>query len=323
MTRAAVLGSPIAHSLSPVLHRAAYAALGLTAWTYEAVDMTPDRLPAFLDGLDSSWAGLSLTMPLKATVIPLLDEVSPLARTVGAVNTVVVRPSTRPAPVATGPAAPRAGPAPSLARAVRLVGDNTDVPGLAAVLATHGVTAPRHPVVLGAGSTAASALAALASLGVSVARVFARRPGAAADALAPVAERLGLHLEVAPWPDDSPEGGVLRTALVDADVVIATTPAGTTDAVAAQLAESARSGHLPPPSSLLVDVVYSPWPTRLADVWASAGAPVAGGLELLVQQAARQVPMFTGMDVDPDELVPTLLQAGLSALASTSTGSSE
>jgi hypothetical protein len=88
--RAAVLGRPIAHSLSPPLHRAAYEALGLD-WTYDAVECGEDDLPALLDGLDASWAGLSLTMPLKQAVLPLLDEVSDLARDVAAANTVVLR----------------------------------------------------------------------------------------------------------------------------------------------------------------------------------------------------------------------------------------
>ena len=108
--RAAVLGHPVAHSLSPTLHRAAYEALGLTGWRYDAVDVTEDELPAFVAGLDASWAGLSLTMPLKQTVIPLLDHVEPLAEVVGAVNTVL------------------------FAGRGTLVGANTDVYGIVAAL---------------------------------------------------------------------------------------------------------------------------------------------------------------------------------------------
>ena len=85
-----MLGHPIDHSLSPVLHRAAYSALGLD-WTYDRIDVTGDGLPALLDSLDASWVGLSLTMPLKHDVLPLLDEVDPVAH-------------------ATGAARPRAGP---------------------------------------------------------------------------------------------------------------------------------------------------------------------------------------------------------------------
>ena len=87
--RAAVLGHPIEHSLSPVLHRAAWAALGLD-WTYDRIDVVGADLPAFLDSLDESWVGLSLTMPLKRDVLPLLDEIDDIARATGAVNTVLL-----------------------------------------------------------------------------------------------------------------------------------------------------------------------------------------------------------------------------------------
>ena len=87
--RCAVLGRPIAHSLSPAMHRAAYARLELD-WTYDACEVGEQDLPAFVAGLDDSWRGLSLTMPLKRAVLPLLDEVSPVASQVGAANTVVL-----------------------------------------------------------------------------------------------------------------------------------------------------------------------------------------------------------------------------------------
>jgi shikimate dehydrogenase len=157
--RAAVLGHPIEHSLSPVLHRAAYAELGLD-WEYDRIDMTGDQLAGFLDGLDGSWAGLSLTMPLKLDVLALLHEVDPVAASTRSVNTVVLR-------------------------AGRRVGHNTDVAGI--VSSVRGATAagalPGRPsaTVLGAGATARSAIAALAEMGVSTVSVLARRPDAADD----------------------------------------------------------------------------------------------------------------------------------------------
>ena len=118
--KAAVLGAPIAHSLSPVLHRAAYQALGLTGWSYEAIECDAARLPAVLDGCGPQWAGLSLTMPLKRAVLPLLDETDPLAREVGAANTVVF----------TGG---------------RRHGHNPDVPGMIAALAGAGLAPAAGP----------------------------------------------------------------------------------------------------------------------------------------------------------------------------------
>ena len=147
--RAAVLGSPIAHSLSPVLHRAAYARLGLAGWSYGRHEVDEAALPGFLDTLGRAdgpedrggdWAGLSLTMPLKRVVIPLLDEADPTALAVNAVNTLIFR-----------------------ADGARY-GANTDVAGLAAALRERGVGSVGGAAVLGAGATAGSALAALSGL---------------------------------------------------------------------------------------------------------------------------------------------------------------
>ena len=87
--RCAVLGSPIAHSLSPVLHRAAYAHLGLD-WTYDAVEVGSPGLQAFVESLDESWRGLSLTMPLKRAVVPLVDSLDEWAQLAGAANTLLL-----------------------------------------------------------------------------------------------------------------------------------------------------------------------------------------------------------------------------------------
>ncbi|HLZ37110.1 MAG TPA: shikimate dehydrogenase [Mycobacteriales bacterium] len=251
--RAAVLGKPIAHSLSPVLHRAAYAALGLD-WDYALVECDEAGLPAFLAGLGDEWAGLSLTMPLKKAVLPLLDEVSPLARQVGAANTVLF---------------------PDGARHGARRGDNTDVPGMVAALRDRGVHSVHRALVLGAGATAASALAALREVGEYEPRVAVRDPARARDLLA-AAERLGVRPHLVPWHTADPR---------DADLVLATTPAGVADALA----------DAPwPPGTALFDVVYAPWPTRAASAASSASAVVVGGLDLLVQQAALQVTLMTG-----------------------------
>ena len=153
--KAAVLGSPIAHSLSPVLHRAAYQALGLSDWTYQAIECDEAGLPALLAGCGPDWAGLSLTMPLKRAVLPLLDHLEPLAAQVGAANTVVFTGGLR-------------------------HGHNTDVPGMIAALA--GAAAPVLPpapaavLILGGGATARSALAAVHGLGAGEAAVAGRDP---------------------------------------------------------------------------------------------------------------------------------------------------
>ena len=125
--RAAVLGSPVGHSLSPALHRAAYRALGLAGWTYEAIECDEARLPALLGGCGPDWAGLSLTMPLKRAVLPLLDTAEPLAADVGAANTVIFAAGAR-------------------------HGHNTDVPGMITALAAAGVSGSGPVLILGAGA---------------------------------------------------------------------------------------------------------------------------------------------------------------------------
>jgi len=122
--RAAVLGSPVAHSLSPALHRAAYRGLHLAGWSYDAIECDEQGLPALLDSLGPEWAGLSLTMPLKRAVLPLLDDVEPLVAEVGAANTVVFTDGQR-------------------------RGFNTDVGGIVTALRQAGVTTGGNVLVLG------------------------------------------------------------------------------------------------------------------------------------------------------------------------------
>ena len=278
--RAAVLGHPIAHSLSPALHRAAYAALGLEAWRYDAVDVTSEQLPGFVAGLDGSWAGLSLTMPLKQTVLPLLDHLEPLAEVVGAVNTVLVQGSGR----GVGGGA-RAG------RPV-LAGANTDVYGivtalrerLPAVAASSGTPVRRTAAVLGAGATAAATLAALAQLGCPTPVVYVRSLG-----------RIGPLMRAAHRMGVEPRYALLDTAAAEigfADLVVSTLPARAADDVAARLgADVGRS----PVTGVLLDVVYEPRPTALVAAWERAGGAVVGGERMLLHQAVEQVRLMTGV----------------------------
>lgn len=261
--RAAVLGRPIAHSLSPTLHRAAYAALGLVDWQYEAVEVDEAGLPAFLAGLDPGWAGLSLTMPLKRVVRPHLVRVSPLADQVGAVNTVLVT-------------------------ADGLTGANTDVHGIVAAVGEAGLHRVRTGHVLGAGATACSAVAALRDLGCDRAVVHARDPGRAAELLA-AAERLGVGVELAGLADDD-----LRRAAA-ADLVVSTVPGDAADGFAGP---STAAGV----RAVLLDVVYHPWPTALAASWAAAGGTVVSGFAMLLHQAAEQVRLMTGAQPPLDRM---------------------
>ncbi|MDP1878742.1 MAG: shikimate dehydrogenase [Actinomycetota bacterium] len=265
--RAGVLGSPIAHSLSPTLHRAAYVSLALD-WDYRGYEVDEARLPGFLAGLDATWAGLSLTMPLKESVIGLLDSIDPVAAAVRAVNTVL-------------PAEPK--------RRGTLAwhGTNTDVIGMVESLQRAGLAGrPTTASVIGAGATARSAVAALALLGVTEVTVYARRREAADD-VAVVASTLGLAAHAAgPLPD---------AEALSADVVVAALP-GDAGAPWAPLAPAA--------SGALLDVSYHPWPTALASAW---GSPVvASGRDLLLWQAVEQVRLMTGRDPDAEAMSAAL-----------------
>jgi shikimate dehydrogenase len=257
--RAAVLGHPVAHSLSPALHRAAYRELGLD-WDYQALDVTAEDLAGLLGSLDAGWVGLSLTMPLKEAVLPLLTGLDDLARRVGSVNTVLL-----------GPDGSRRGL-------------NTDVTGLVQVLAGAEVPAAGHATVLGGGATARSALAALAARGTAAVTCGVRRSDQGRRLVALGAE-LGIAVQVVAFAQAA-------DTLVG-DLVVSAVPAGAADRLAASV--PARPGTL-------VDVVYAPWPTRLAAAWGEADGHVVGGLELLVHQAQAQVELMTGRRVSTDLL---------------------
>jgi shikimate dehydrogenase len=246
--QAAVLGHPIAHSLSPVLHRAAYEHLGLP-WTYEAIDVDADGLPAFLDALDDSWVGLSLTMPLKEAVLPRLHTRTALVERAQAANTVVIEHG-------------------------RLHGHNTDIPGMVAALAEAGIDAAHTATLLGTGATARSALLAVAELGVTSAAVVGRSTTDLAR-MTTLGALVGVDVVHVSWSDAG--------SAMSHDLVISTVPASVAAAVAT---------NLPSDAGTLFDVLYEPWPTSLAEAWATRG-PVIGGLDLLVHQARLQVELMT------------------------------
>lgn len=281
LRRAYVLGHPIAHSLSPALHRAAYAYLGEANLEYDRRDTLPDDLPAIMRGVRNPAgteeapyiAGLSVTMPLKTAVIQYCDELSETARVTGAVNTVYPR-------------------------GEKVLGDNTDVIGIVNAL-LHAGLKPNperdEPAVIGGGATAISALTALHKLGYRRASVYARslhKLGSVQEA----ADRLGVQLEqisLADLPQNLAERGH--------HPVISTLPAHAADEWASQLSglKGASATHQP----VLLDVAYNPWPSVLASAWEANGGTVVSGLEMLLYQAVEQVLLFTDCTLQPAELL--------------------
>lgn len=190
MKRAAVLGKPISHSLSPVIHNSGYQESGLE-FSYSAIECDSPDLAGFVAGLGPEWVGLSLTMPLKEVALEVADSVSDIARAVGAANTLVRKEDGG------------------------WHADNTDVAGMVTAL---GAVKPKSVAILGAGGTARAALGAAAQLKVKRVVLFARRPSEAAAELEPVAQALRLSLLCHAWSE------IARAA--QHDVVISTVPKG-------------------------------------------------------------------------------------------------
>ena len=255
---AAIIGDPVGHSLSPVLHNAAFEALGLD-WVYLALPVPTGRVPDAIAGVRAlGLAGLSVTMPHKAPVAIEMDQLSPAAARLGAVNTVIRRGS-------------------------ELVGDSTDGEGFVAALRTDQGWDPagRSCVVLGAGGAARAVVLALAGAGAAEVLVVARQDGPARGA-ADLAGSVGSVASI-----DSVAG---------AELVVNATPVGMIGAGGPEALplglDPARLG----PGQLVVDLIYSPPITALLDAGRAAGTTVANGLGTLIHQAALQCRLWTGME---------------------------
>jgi shikimate dehydrogenase len=254
------------------LHRAGYAACGLD-WTFTTRDVPPGGLADFVAGLDGSWRGLAVTMPHKEAALALgtPDEV---ARLVGAANTVVFDADT-----------------------VRVY--NTDVPGAVQALAAHGIHTVTDAVIVGAGATARSLVAALARIGLQWLIVLARRPEPAA-ALRDFALSLGVKgVEVA-------ELTARTVPLPPTDLLVSTLPG---EALTPYIPE--HLSDLLPDVGAVFDVSYDPWERPLLELASAFGMPTVDGLDLLAGQAVSQFQLFTGYEVEFD----VLRNAGLAALA--------
>ena len=268
--RAAVCGKPIAHSLSPFIHTAGFAATGLLDWTYTTIECAESELPDLVAGLGPEWAGLSLTMPLKEAALRLAGSASPLAIAVGCANTLVRQSDGG------------------------WHADNTDVIGMVGVLREAGLgagtgrhaakVAPPRITVLGGGGTARAALGAAAQLGAETVTLVTRRPEAREE-LEPVAVALGITLAGVAWDD--------AAGAFDADAVVSTVPKGAADHLAGQVTWRR--------DTVFFDALYHPWPTPLAAAATAAEVPVLSGLDLLLAQALSQFEQFTGLPEAPEE----------------------
>jgi shikimate dehydrogenase len=266
----AVVGSPIGHSKSPLLHAAAYRALGLE-WNYERHEVREGALSDFIASLDSTWRGLSVTMPLKRDAFALAASHDAHARYTGAVNTLAM----------------------SYDGSHRTMkGYNTDVFGITRALTAAGSHGVDHAVIIGGGATAESALVSLDELGAGSVTV-ALRDTSKAQAFMALGGRIGIDVRVA-------DLGSLHK-LAPASVAISTVPGSAN----VSLEELARFE-----GAVLLDVAYDVWPSPRATEWTSRGGVGVSGLSMLAFQALKQVRIFVADAPDsplPDE--PTIAAA--------------
>ena len=254
---AAVIGSPITHSLSPALHLAAYRDLGLDI-DYRRIEVTKETIGSFLANWSEGLVGLSVTMPLKQVIIPLLSQVDGLAKAVGEVNTVVPFPEGIPA------------------------GFNTDVYWIVtAIKEVKGLDwIPGKAVIVGSGATASSALAALVELGAGQINLLARRVTGAGNAVQ-AATRLGIDPGYIPLAASDKA----RETIENADLIISTVPREVLDDYYETICFNA--------GQTVLDIVYDPWPSLLVQKVTAVGGSVISGKLMLLHQAVMQVKLFT------------------------------
>lgn len=261
--QAAVLGQPIDHSLSPVLHRAGYEAAGLSSWQYHRHEVSEADFPDFLETVGPRYDGFSVTMPLKFAALRHAHAASDRARLIGAANTL-------------------------LRTEHGWWADNTDTEGVAGALEELLTGEISTAVIIGSGGTARPALWALAQR--SVRQVVVLNRSDRRDEILPLAQALGVELDYRLIAECA-KTGELSALTQRADVVISTVPAAGLAGYELQLA------HAP-----ILDVIYEPWPTELAIAAAANGHRCVGGHSMLAHQAMSQFELFTGQPAPREQM---------------------
>jgi shikimate dehydrogenase len=269
MRRVVLLGSPVAHSLSPAIQGAAFEATGLD-WRYQAVEVDGRALPDAIRRMRAEgWAGANVTIPLKETVLPLLDDLDPSASETRAVNTIVARGST-------------------------LVGHNTDLPGfLRDLQANWPVPVGGAAMILGAGGAARAVAFGLARLGLDL-RLISRSAGRG-EALGHAVRRVQpVDVQTLPW-----RRGSFERAADGSVLIVNATPLGMLS-----LEEySPWPDGLPlPPGACVYDLVYTPRATRFVRQARLAGLHAISGAGMLVEQGALAFELWTGREAPRDRM---------------------
>lgn len=269
MPRAAVIGSPIAHSLSPDIHNAGYVARGLDEWSYHRFEVNADSFSSFLAGIEENHpdiVGLSVTMPCKFAALQAANVLSEKARIIGSANTLVRTPSGWSA-------------------------ENTDCDGVLGALNELELSeSPQHVVLIGAGGTARPALWALGEIGTKQVSVINRSDRS--QELKELIHATGMSVEFYDFAVD------VAALVSSADAVVSTVPSAAVEDIVPQLAHTK-----------VCDVIYDPWPTPLTAAAASNGYATVGGHVMLLKQALRQFELFTGAEAPEDAMRKALYRA--------------
>lgn len=249
----AVLGSPIAHSRSPLIHNAAYRVLG-EDWTYEKHDVARGSLMKFIQTLGSAFTGFSVTMPLKENAFAFASELDEISKLTKASNTLVLTDG-------------------------KWFGFNTDVFGITQAIRGKFSGEIESSLIIGSGATAKSALVAISQLAPGSKVVVFARNKSAAKSVVEFGKSLGLSVRRTLF---------LTAHLASFDLVVSTLPGGALDDLAQKL--TLRTSYRP--RGLLLDVAYDPWPSKIAELWTLRGGQVTSGKEMLIWQAIAQIRIF-------------------------------
>lgn len=278
--RAAVLGQPVSHSLSPVIHNAGYAALGLNEWEYSAFEVDAAGLPEFVSTADAAFRGFSVTMPGKFAALEYASEVTDRARLIGSANTLVH--------LSSGWRADNTDCEGVLGALEQLLGPVNSAPG------DDSHESSGRAVLVGSGGTSRPALWALAQRGITRVDIVNRSDRTAE--LAPLADALGVTIAHHGFGPDAHQ--VISQLATDADVVVSTVPTAALEGYELALA------HAP-----VLDVIYDRLPTPLMVAAAANGYPSVGGHVMLLHQALSQFEQFTGHPAPKDAMQDALDEA--------------
>ncbi|MFM6977495.1 MAG: shikimate dehydrogenase family protein [Micrococcales bacterium] len=259
----AVVGSPIEHSKSPIIHAAAYAVLGKT-FDYNKIQVEKNHLMQFVETLDDSWLGLSVTAPLKTEALRLAKNSDETSQLTGSTNTLLRTES-------------------------GWSGFNTDVFGIQKALSEAGVANVRQVSIIGSGATALSAVLAISRSFPAAKLLLSARNRQALKDLVQFAKIVGLQ---------SVRTVSARKALTKSDLVISTLPSGALDSDISRL----NLSRFASPRGVFLDVAYDPWPSPAAQLWSNSDLKVVSGIEMLLWQAVAQVRIFCEGDPNKELL---------------------